>query len=98
MEITINEPAIWRSKDGDVNISNMTKDHLQKAYNSAEYRFMKYENLSINAAEKAALFENKLKQLESEAKTRQIELSSISSKSQEKFGILRNRKRVLAMG
>lgn len=97
MEITINEPAIWRSKDGDVNISNMTKEHLQKAYNSAEYRFMKYENLAVNAAEKAALFENKLKQLESEAKTRQIELSSISSKSKEKFGILRNRKRVLAM-
>jgi len=89
--ITI-DTAIWKSKDGFINIGKMTNDHLQKAYNSAEYRFMKYENLAVSA-----LFEQKLKQLENEANARQIGLSSVSNKNKEKFDILRNRKRVLAM-
>jgi hypothetical protein len=91
------EQAIWKTKDGYVDISSMTDDHVQKAYNSAEYRFMKYENLAIAAAEKAALFEQKLKQLEHEAKTRHMELTSITIKSKEKFGMLKNRKRLLAI-
>jgi hypothetical protein len=94
--ITI-DTAIWKSKDGFINIGKMTNDHLQKAYNSAEYRFMKYENLAVSASEKAALFEQKLKQLENEANARQLDLSSVSHKNKEKFDILRNRKRVLAM-
>jgi len=91
------DQAIWKTKDGFIDISNMTNEHLSKAYNSAEYRFMKYENLAVNAAEKAALFEQKLKQLEKEAKLRQLDLSSLTIKSKEKFGILRNRKRLLAI-
>lgn len=95
-ESTITE-AVWKTKEGFVDIRNMTLEHLQKAYISAEYRFMKYENLAINAAEKAAIFEQKLKQLEQEARARQVELNSLAVKNKEKFDILRNRKRLLAI-
>lgn len=95
-EAKINQ-AVWKTKDGFVDMSSMTYEHLQKAYISAEYRFMKYENLAINAAEKAAIFEQKLKELEQEAKVRQVELKSLAVKNKDKFDMLRNRKRLLAI-
>ncbi|MDN5350002.1 MAG: hypothetical protein PWQ54_1398 [Bacteroidales bacterium] len=97
MNITKENSAIWKSKEGEVFISEMTNEHLQKAYNSAEYRFMKYENQAIACAEIAALFEQKMVELEKEARNRKIEIASVSQKSQEKFGILRNRRKVKAM-
>lgn len=94
--LNIDKP-IWKSKDGDIPISSMTDDHIQKAYNSAEYRFMKYENMAVNLSIKAGLFEDKLGQLEAEAKFRNIELNSVALKNLEKFGILRNRMKVKVM-
>lgn len=88
---------VWKSKSGDIPMAQMEEDHIQRAYNYAEYRFMLFENQAINAAEKAALFEEKLQQLEKEAGLRGADLKSISSKNPDKFNILRQRKRVKAI-
>lgn len=90
--------AVWKGKNGDVAISDMSEDHLQKAYNSAEYRYMKFENLTIQSSDTATLFYKKLAEIEEEAKKRGIALKSVTDKNPNKFGILRNRKRVVACG
>lgn len=93
---TIDKP-VWRTKDGDIEMSEMSEDHLQAAYESAERRFMKCENVATKMADNAMLFSEKLKQLEQEAHSRGIRLKSLTEKNTEKFGILRNRKRLLAV-
>jgi hypothetical protein len=97
MENKIENMPTWKSKSGEIVMADMTDEHLQKAYNSAEYRFMKYENQAVACAEIAALFEQKMAELESEATNRKMVLQSVSAKDKDRFGILRNRKKVKAM-
>jgi hypothetical protein len=88
----LEKPPVWKSKDGEVCIASMEDEHLQRAYNSAEYRYLRYSKLKRSSSEKAMLFDSILRQLEEEASRRGYGLSSISRKSDHKFEALRIRR------
>jgi len=82
METIISETPIWRTKEGEIPISSMTDTYLQKAYNTAEYRYMKYMNLSSSSSLKASMLEKIIRHLEKEAYTRNLQLKSIQWKAE----------------
>jgi len=88
METSHIETPVWKTKEGEIPIYMLSDKHLQKAYNSAEYRYLKYRNLSTSSAAKAALLEKLIQQLEAEASKRNIPLISLSLKEKESSEIL----------
>jgi hypothetical protein len=93
----VDTTMVWKSKRGNILMSEMDTDHLQRAYNFSEHRFLMFDNQAINAAEKAALFEEKMQQIEKEAMVRGISLESITAKDASKYKPLKERKRVKAI-
>lgn len=83
METTHIETPVWKTKEGEIPIYMLSDKHLQKAYNSAEYRYLKYKNLSTSSTAKAVLLERLIQQLEAEASKRNYLLIPLSLKERE---------------
>lgn len=80
----------WKSKEGLINISEMTAEHLQNALRHAEHRFIQYNNAMMHMAEKAELFEQKMKELRQEGIRRNLGIQSLCETNTKKYDILRN--------
>jgi hypothetical protein len=97
---------VWKSKNGDVALTdrvNMPDEYLQNILNSAEYRYMKYNNranslakqiesleeMSVIAYRKSEIFHNLIKGIKREAARRGITILSLAEKDTTKFDILR---------
>jgi hypothetical protein len=102
VKVDITAP-VWRSKSGDICITdreNMPDEYLQNILNSAEYRYMKYNNRAVHYAElagkaeiaykKSEIFHRLIKAIKTEALRRGIHIESLAEKKPEKFEILRN--------
>jgi len=96
MGTIISETPVWRTKEGEIPISSMTDKHLQKAYNTAEYRYKKYMNQSTSSSLKAAMLEKIIRHLEKEAFKRNFHLISLSSKDGKDVEILNEEKSIMA--
>jgi hypothetical protein len=79
---------VWKTKEGLIEMSEMTPEHLQNALHHAEHRFIQYHNQMIHIAEKVAIFEEKMFQLRGEAQRRGVEIKSLHEGKKSKFSIL----------
>jgi hypothetical protein len=80
----------WKTKDGFVNMSEMSEEHLQNALRHAEHRFIQYNNMMMHMSEKAEIFETKMLELKKEGEKRNFALKSLCETNQGKYDILRN--------
>jgi hypothetical protein len=84
------ESPVWRTKDGDVLMSDMTDEHLIRAIAFAESRFVKSHNEMMRLADIAELFYKKMNQLKDEAEARKLTYESLSIQNPAKFSLLDN--------
>ncbi len=70
--------GVWRAKRGNVNISNMANNHLQSALESAERRYKRHTELSLDHADASTLLFEKIMELRAEAKVRDLKLVSLA--------------------
>lgn len=84
------ESPVWRTKDGDMLIVDMTDEHLTRAIAFAESRFVKSHNEMMRLADVAELFYRKMNQLKDEAEARGLQFESLSVQNPEKFSLLEN--------
>ena len=81
----------WKSKEGMVNIDEMSEEYLQNALRHAEHRFIHAHNIMMRMAEKAEIFETKMKELREEAARKNYNVKSLYEMQKgDKYDILRN--------
>ncbi len=80
----------WKTEKGDIAISEMNADHIQKAYFYAEHKYLNFFNQYINALQKAEIFYEKIEAFENEMIKRGIALKSIADRDKSKYHLLRN--------
>jgi len=95
--------AMWRTKNGEIPVTELTNDHLQNALNYSEQAFIRHHNNSISFVSKieslekqsedafksSEIFHNLIKALITEGKRRGITIESIADRTPEKYDILR---------
>jgi hypothetical protein len=80
----------WKTEKGDISISEMDTDHIQKAYYYAEHKYLTFFNQYITAMQKAELFTEKIAEFEREMVKRGKQLHSIAERDSSKYQLLRN--------
>jgi hypothetical protein len=90
------ESHVWRTKDGDVLMSEMPDEHLEKAIYFAEHKFVKQHFECLRLADSVAVFFQKMNQLRDEAEKRGLVVPSLAEQNPEKYSILKN-SRVMAI-
>lgn len=87
----------WKSKDGMINMDEMSEEYLQNALRFAEHRFIQYHNMMMHMADKAETFENRMKELREEGFRRNVHIKSLYELHPgDKYKILRNTYRLAA--
>jgi hypothetical protein len=84
-EHNVNAP-VWRTKNGDVKMSDMSDKYLQNSYYSAQRSHKKYHDQ--NTLGMCRFFENIMNQLQSEAKNRNVQLRCLSEINAEFINVL----------
>jgi hypothetical protein len=90
------ESNVWRTKEGDVLMSEMTDEHLEKAIYFAEHKFVKQHFECLRIADSVMVFFHKMNQLRDEADKRGLAVPSLADQKPEKYSILKN-SRVMAV-